>query len=189
MDTILAGIPKVACYIDDIIITGEDEESHLKNLEEVLKRLTTHRVKAQQGKCSFFGECIQYLGHIISREGIMPLPDRLQAILKAPLPKCAQELRSFLGFINYYRRFVPNLSSILAPLNDLLRVGAKWQWSDGCSKAVETARKQLAAAKPLVHFNPSLPIQLATDASSYGLGAVISHKFPDGTERPVAFAS
>ena len=119
----------------------------------------------------------------------MPLPDRLQAILKAPLPKCAQELRSFLGFINYYRRFVPNLSSILAPLNDLLRVGAKWQWSNGCSKAVETARKQLAAAKPLVHFNPSLPIQLATDASSYGLGAVISHKFPDGTERPVAFAS
>ena len=114
-DTILAGIPKVACYIDDII-TGEDEESHLKNLEEVLKRLTTHGVKAQQGKCSFFSECIQYLGHIISREGIMPLPDRLQAILKAPLPKCAQELRSFLGFINYYRRFVPNLSSILAPL-------------------------------------------------------------------------
>ena len=100
-----------------------------------------------------------------------------------------QELRSFLGLINYYRRFIPHLSTILAPLNELLKAEHKWQWTKKCTTAVAKARKQLVKSPALIQYDPSLPIRLAADASSYGVGAVLSHVLPDGSEHPVAFAS
>ena len=93
-----------------------------------------------------------------------------------------------MGLVNYYGKFIPNLSTLLYPLNSLLQSNKKWCWSTECSKAFQNAKKQLTSACILTHFNPNLPIALAADASAYGVGAVISHIFSDGFELPIAFA-
>jgi len=98
-------------------------------------------------------------------------------------------LRSFLGLLNYYGSFVPNLSSLIHPLNALLRKDARWSWSSQCAKAFKEAKERLVSSQVLVHYDSNLPIVLAGDASAYGVGAVISHITPDGREHPIAFAS
>ena len=112
-----------------------------------------------------------------------------KSIVQAPAPKNVQELRSVLGLINYYGKFIPNAATILHLLNDLLRKEAKWKWSKECQKSFDLAKEKLTSAKVLTHYTPTLPIQLAGDTSAYGLGAVIAYVFPDGSEHPVAFAS
>ena len=113
----------------------------------------------------------------------------MDAILKAPEPKNTTELRSFLGLVNYYGKFIKNLSTLTHSLNHLLRKGATWKWSAKCRKAFQKLKKKLASTEVLVHYNPQLPIKLDCDASAYGIGAVISHVFPDKTERPIAYTS
>ena len=109
--------------------------------------------------------------------------------MKAPAPRNVQELRSFLGLLNYYGKFMPNLATILHPLNTLLQHGRKWKWTPECAKAFQLAKDTLTTSQVLVHYNPALPMKMAADASAYGVGAVISHVLPDGSERPIAFAS
>ena len=134
-------------------------------------------------------DSVEYLGHIIDSEGIKATPEKIAAIERAPMPKNIQQLRSFLGLLNYYRKFLPNLAMVIQPLNDLLQKDKKWSWTEGCSRAVDTAKRLLLQSKVLVHYDSSLPLRLAADASQYGLGAVISHTLPNGEERPIAFAS
>ena len=134
-------------------------------------------------------DSVEYLGHQIDRHGIQALPEKVTAITNAPKPRNVQELRSFLGLLNYYGKFIPNLSSILHPLNQLLREKQKWNWTKECTEAFQQAKDQLTSSKVLTHYDPKLPITLAADASAYGIGAVISHTYPDGSERPISFAS
>ena len=110
----------------------------------------------------------------------------MRAIDQMPQPKNVQQLRSFFGLL---RKFLPNLATIIQPLNDLLQKGRKWVWSSECPRAMETAKQLLTASNLLTHYDATLPLKLAAGASQYGLGAVISHVLPDGVERPVAFAS
>ena len=189
MDTILQGAEGVACYIDDIIVTGRTPAEHIEHLEEVLKRLLRHGVRVKRQKCRFLQPSVSFLGHRIDATGIHPLDDKLQAIVQAPAPTNVPELRSFLGLINYYGKFIQNAATILAPLNQLLRKDAKWRWSSECARSFEEAKTVLSSSSVLVHYDPALPIRLAGDASAYGIGAVIAHVMPDGSERPVAFAS
>ena len=189
MDTILQGIDGTACYIDDIIVTGKSDDEHLAHLEEVLKRLQRHGVHVNQAKCRFLQASVIFLGHRIDSDGIHPTDEKLAAITQAPAPENVQELRSFLGLINYYGKFIPNAATLLAPLNELLRKDAKWKWTQRCQSSFEQAKQTLMSSEVLIHYNPALPIRLAGDASAYGIGAVIAHVFPDGSERPVAFAS
>ena len=189
MDTILQGIDGVACYIDDIIVTGRAAEEHLQHLEEVFKCLQKHGIHVRLPKCRFLQDSVEFLGHRIDADGIHTTENKLQAIVQAPAPKTVPELRSFLGLINYYGKFIPNAATILHPLNELLRKESKWKWSRKCQSSFEQAKEALVSSKVLVHYNPSLPIRMAGDASAYGIGAVISHILPDGTEHPVAFAS
>ena len=186
MDSILQGIPGVVCYIDDILISASDQGQHLKTLEEVFRRLEEHGFRLKQAKCELLMPSVKYLGHFIGQDGIRPLPSKVAAIVKAPSPTNVQELRSFLGLLNYYGKFIANLATIIHPLNELLR---KWKWSEDCDKAFELAKQQLSSSQLLTHYDPSLPIHMAADASAYGIGAVISHTLADGTERPIAFAS
>ena len=189
MDQILQGIPNVICYIDDILVTGHTEESHSSNLSEVLERLEKHGLKAKQSKCEFMMESVEYLGHRISSQGIHPLEAKKDAILLAPQPENLPQLRSYLGLLNYYGKFIPKLATIAHPLYRLLKNDVKWNWDSDCERAFKETKESLTSADVLVHFDPKLPISLAGDASAYGIGAVISHKFPDGTEKPIAFAS
>ena len=96
------------------------------------------------------------------------------------------ELRPFLGLIHYYSNFIPNLSSILCPLNRLLQKGTRWCWTAECSQAFQMAKEQLTFSQLLVHYNPSLPLHVAGDASPVDLGAVLSHVMPDDQEHPFA---
>ena len=189
MDTVLQGLQGVICYIDDILISTSDESSHLNTLGEVLTRLEKHGFRLKREKCQFLLSSVEYLGHQINANGIQTTPDKIDAVVKAPPPENATELRSFLGLVNYYGKFVPHLSTILHPLNDLLKDNVKWSWTQECSEAFSQAKEELASGRVLTHYDPKLPLKMAADVSAYGVGAVLSHVFPDGTERPVAFAS
>ena len=189
MASVLQGIPGIACYIDDILISAKDEMKNMQLLEEVFTRLENHGFRLKQDKCKFFTSSMEYLGHTIDQEGIRPLPHKVAAIVNAPAPTNVQELRSFLGLLNYYGKFIHNLATIIHPLNELLRADKHWRWSKQCAEAFELAKEQLTSNQLLAHYDPSLPIYMAADASAYGVGAVISHIFPDGSEKPIAFAS
>ena len=189
MDIVLQGIPNTMCYLDDIIVSGRTEEEHLQNLATVLERLQQHGMRIKKEKCKFMCTSVEYLGHRIDSEGLHATSDKLQAIVNAPDPKDVHQLRSFLGLINYYGKFIPSLASVIRPLNELLQKNRAWKWSKGCMESFKAVKKLLVSPNVLVHYDPSLPIRLAADASAYGVGAVISHVMPDNTERPIAFAS
>ena len=132
---------------------------------------------------------MEFLGHKIDAEGLHTLPGKIEAVVNAPEPKTIQELRSFLGLLNYYSKFLPNLSSVVHPLNSLLQKSKQWKWSKACAQVFQHAKEALSSASVLAHYDPTLPLTLAGDASAYGIGAVISHVLPDGSEKPIAFAS
>ena len=115
-------IPGTQCYLDDIILTGRDENEHLANLEAVLKRLSEFGLRVNKEKCEFFKDSIEYCGHKIDKEGLHKAQDKMDAVLKAPRPENVSQLRSFLGLVNYYAKFLPNVATVLHPLNSLLQV-------------------------------------------------------------------
>ena len=122
MESILQGIPRVSVYLDDILITGKTEVEHLQNLEEVLSRLQAAGAHLKRGKCVFMLRSVEYLGHRISEKGLHPTTKKVHAIQQAPPPSNQAQLKSFVGLINYYSKFLPNLSHTLAPLYRLLQV-------------------------------------------------------------------
>ena len=189
MDQILNGLPQVVCRIDDILITAPDDETHLKTLREVLSRLQEHNVKLREDKCVFMADEVVYMGHLVNAEGTRATKDKIESIQKAPTPTNVTELKSYLGLLNYYRAFLPNLSTVLQPLNELLQKGVQWVWPKNCDKAFRESKRLVAESELLVHYDTQKPLTLACDASSYGVGAVISHIMDDGSERPIAFAS
>lgn len=173
MDTILQGIDSVICYLDDILVSGRMEEEHLENLRKVLQRLQEHGIRAKKSKCAFLKMSVRYLGHVIDANGLHATDDKVKAIVDTPRPKNVAELRSFLGLLQYYGRFIPNLTSLLYPLNQFLQHQRKWQWTKACSEAFRAAKEQIASSRILTHYNSNRPIRLATDASAYGVGTVI----------------
>ena len=189
MDMILQGMSGVICYLADILISGRTKDGHLDNLRKVLQKLQEHNIRAKKSKCTFMKTSVRYLGHVIDADGLHATDDKIKAIVNAPRPRNVAELRSFLGLLNYYGRFIPNLSSLIYPLNNLLGQKAKWQWTKACKEAVASAKEKIASSNVLTHYDSTLPVQLAADASSYGIGAVISHVLENGEERPIAFAS
>ena len=189
MENLLQGIPYVIVRVDDILVSGANDEEHIANLEEVLKRLSNAGAKLKKSKCVFMASEITYLGQRINREGIKPVEDKVRAITDAPKPRNASELKSYLGMINYYQKYLPNLATKLSPLHELLKKGTHWRWGTRQEEAFSESKKLLKSAELLVHYDSSKELLLACDASPYGVGAVLSHKLDDGTERPIAYAS
>ncbi|XP_060782844.1 uncharacterized protein K02A2.6 [Neoarius graeffei] len=189
IDQVLQGIPGTQCYSDDIIVTGQDDSSHLANLEAVLSRLAECGLRANKDKCEFFKDSIECCGHRIDRDGLHKSQDKIDAVLKAPKPTNVSQLRSLLGLVNYYHKFLLNLATVLHPLNNLLQTKVTWKWTKSCDMAFKSVKELITSDRVLTHYNPDLPLRLACDASPYGIGAVLSHKMPDGSERPIAFAS
>uniref|UniRef100_A0A8C1M8Q9 ribonuclease H n=1 Tax=Cyprinus carpio TaxID=7962 RepID=A0A8C1M8Q9_CYPCA len=189
MDQILSDLNGVQCYLNDLLITGKDDEDHLRNLNTTLQRLKENGLWVKKDKCEFFQPTIEYLGHVTDSTGLHTASSKVKAIVDAPSPKKVSQLRSFLGLLTYYAKFMPNLASRLRPLHELLNKSKQWKCSDICEKAFKDVKCTLTQSKVLTHYNPSLPIQLACDASPYGVGAVLSHVMPSGVERPIAFAS
>ena len=100
-----------------------------------------------------------------------------------------QQLRSFLGLVNYYSKFVPNLATTLHLLNQLLKHDAQWRWTSECADAFKRVKEALGSSQVLAHYDPKLPIKMAADASSYGIGAVVSHVYPNGSKRPIILSA
>ena len=125
MENILQGISNVVVYLDDILLSSATESDHLQLIDQVLDRLEKVGLRARKNKCQFFVPSVTYLGHRIDAEGLHPLPDKVQAIQEAPPPTNVQELRAYLGLLTYYSRFLPNMSTVLSPLYQLLQKSTK----------------------------------------------------------------
>ena len=189
MESLLGDLSHVCVYLDDILVAGESETAHLQNLSRLLERLESAGVQLKQEKCSFMLPEVEYLGHSISAQGIRPLSGKVRAIRDAPWPQDISQLRSFLGMLNYYGKFLPNLATLLRPLYDLLRSAETWSWEEPQERAFREAQTLLSSAPLLTHYDPGKPLVLSCDASPYGAGAVLSHRMDDKSDRPIAYAS
>ncbi|XP_045537307.1 uncharacterized protein K02A2.6-like [Papilio machaon] len=189
MDRLLQGLEGVKCFFDDIIIQGDSKEKLLQRLKLVLDKLKESNLRVNKDKCQFFKTSINYLGHTIDKDGLHKNKDKINAIIKTERPVNTAGLRTFLGMANFYNKFIPNLASITNPLNNLLKKESSFQWTSQCEEAFIKIKKEILSERVLTHFDPTKPLVLATDASPLGLGAVLSHRLTDGSERPVAFAS
>ncbi len=183
---------EVLVFIDDLIIFSESLEEHESRLLHVLKRLKEYGLKLSPEKCNFFQTSVRYLGHIVSENGVETDPVKIEALKTWPRPKNLKELRSFLGFSGYYRKFIQDYSKIIKPLNDLtvgyppLQKGRRQgneskqylnpkkefgdRWDQSCQQAFDMIIEKLTSAPVLGFADPKLPYILHTDASTIGLG-------------------
>ena len=185
IDSLFQWMPNVLVYIDDILITGKTEEDHLHTLEQVLLKLNTYGFHLKKEKCAFLKSEVVFLGHKIDHHGIHPIGPTLDAITHAKVPSNVTEVRSFIDMVNHYGRFIKQLSTKLKPLHNLLCADVQWHWGKQQSDAFTNIRMILSSPPIVVHFDPSKPLVLTTDASEYGIGAVLSHTTTDG-EHPIA---
>ena len=154
-------------YIDDILVTGQTEAEHLQNLHKVLTPIEEAGVRLKRDKCKFLMESVEFLGHVISAEGVLPNKKKVEVVLAAPTPKDVSQVKSFLGLMNYYRKFLPKLSSVLAPLYRLLHKAVKWRWHKEEEDSFREAKELLISTQLLVHFDPDKELILTCDASPW----------------------
>ena len=196
MNKVLKGLKFAMTYLDDIIIFSQDELQHLEHLEIVFSHLWEAGLKMKHSKCDFFKSEIHYLGHLISPEGISPLPNKLDSIRHMPVPNSVKDIKQFLGLTGYYRKFVPRFADISRPLTTLTKKDAKFEWTSACQKSFELLKEALCGEPVLKYADTSKPYTLYTDASKYGWAGVLTQPHTmtiDGksitTDHPVAFVS
>ncbi|KAL0198417.1 hypothetical protein M9458_006957, partial [Cirrhinus mrigala] len=187
-------------YLDDIVVFSSSVTQHLERLEVVLGRLKREGLKAKLEKCAFFKQQVKYLGHVVSSQGVATDPSKVEVVAKWGRPVNVTELRSFLGFASYYRRFVEGFAKLAAPLHKLVAefVGSRHKksagpsfasaWTEHCQNSFDTLKEKLTTSPILAYADFSLPFILEVDASHRGLGAVLSQE-QEGKVRPIAFAS
>ena len=188
MSKILHGIDGVACYLDDVLISGSTAEVHNQRLEAVLERLKTHNVKLNEDKCSFGVNKITYLGHDVDKNGIKPSNEKVKALLQAPPPTSLSELRTTLGAFGYFARHIPNFSTLVEPLRRILN-STQFTWPEDAQETLEKMKFMISNSSALAPFDVSLPVTVSTDASNVGLGATLSIMDPQFGKRTVEFAS
>lgn len=189
IENLLRDIPRVVNYMDDIVITGTNFEEHIKTLKLVLSRLRDVNLKLNIDKCEFFKSKITYLGFNIDSNGLSNTKERVESVLSSPIPENISEVRAFVGLVNYYSQFIPNFANKMIPLYQLLQKENDFVWTKQCQTAFEQMKSEVTTDRVLVHFDPTLPIILETDASQNAIAGVLSHKFSNGTKRPIAFVS
>ena len=178
----------VLVYIDDILVYSKTKEEHLEHLEIALKLLREHEVYCKLSKCHFFQKEVEYLGHIISEEGIKVNPKKVSAVLDWESPKNVKQIQSFLGFCNYYRKFVKDFSKIAYPLTELTKKDKKFVWTSKEQNSFDELKKAMTETPVLRCADPKLPYEVTADASDTGLGGVLTQTDDTGT-RPVAYTS
>jgi hypothetical protein len=188
IEQLVAGIPNVTVYQDDVLITGINEADHIKNLKAVLKRFEAAGLTLRKEKCIFFSKEVKYLGFIISENGVRADTDKVKPILELPAPENTTTLKSFLGMVNFYSKFINGFTDILTPMYKLLKKGQKWEWGQPQKEAFNKIKLALTDSPVLTHYSERLPLILCCDGSQTGVGAVILHRTAEG-ERPVAYAS
>ena len=184
------GAPEfVEVYIDDVLIFSRTMEEHLDHLRQVLERLKNAGLKLKPSKCHFIRQTVEYLGHVITPQGLMPNQKQVSAVKDFPVPESVTQVRQFLGLMSYYRRFIQQFAKIAFPLHNLTRKDVEFLWTEECQAAFEALKGKLVEAPILVYPDFDRSFVLETDASVKGLGAVLSQQQSDGRLHPVAFAS
>ena len=189
MECVLRGLNwKIALiYLDDVLVYSRTFEDHLQHLRLVFQRFREANLKLKPKKCHFGQRKVKYLGHVISREGIQPDPEKISAIKEYPVPRSVKDVRAFLGLANYYRKFVKDFAKIAGPLHDLTKKGLKFQWNEDCQSAFERLIQALTQAPILAYPDFAVEFTLATDASDEGLGYVLG-QVQNGKEVVIGYA-
>jgi len=173
----------IIVFFDGVLVYSKTMADHLGHLESAFKLLLSGKFSLKCTKCTFAQSQLEYLGHVVFSNGVEPVPEKLHAIQEWPLPQSVKALRSFLGLVGFYRRFIKGYAKIAAPLSQLLCKG-QFQWSEAATKAFTTLKKAVSTAPVLALPNFDIPFVVETDASGTGVGAVLSQN-----EHPIAFFS
>lgn len=180
----LDGLIGIACVADDILVYGKTKKEHDANLEALLQRCQCLGIRLNKDKCEFHVSEVPFMGHVISKDGLKVDPKKVEAITDMPTPKSKKDIERLRGMVNYLSQFVPKLSDVFAPLNELTHLDVEWQWSTAQTNSFTKVKKMIASAPTLAYYDASKDLLIQTDASSQGIGAVA---LQDG--RPVAYAS
>ena len=189
MECVLRGLTwQIALiYLDDVLVYSRTFDDHLQHLRLVFDRFRTAGLKLKPSKCHFGQKQVNYLGHVITRDGIQPDPEKIKVVQEYPVPSTVKDVRAFMGLTNYYRKFVKDFAHIASPLHDLTKKGAAFLWTEECQTAFETLKQVLTEAPILAYPDFTQPFQLATDASNDAIGMVLGQK-RNGKEVVIAYA-
>ena len=177
INKVLAQLDFAFGYLDDILIHSPDVPTHLIHMSQLFQRLREADLKLNREKCNFLKSHIQYLGHLISGEGIEPLPEKLESIKGMPPPTTPKEVKQFLGLIGYYRKFVPRFADIARSLTNLTQLDQPFEWSDKCQTSFELLKEALIK-EPILRFpDPNKPYTLYADTSKYAWSCVLTQKY------------
>ena len=188
IEQIFQGVDNVFVFQDDILVGHRANENHMLILRKVFQILSDAGLTVNLDKCKFSQDRISYLGFDLTAAGLTKNKDKVKAISNAPQPKNITQLRSFIGMVGYYSKFVPNITDILSPMYKLLQSNVRFQWSEACENAFSKIKEVILSDNVLMYFNPELPIIVTCDASETGIAAILSHNV-NGVERTVACVS
>ena len=190
MDFILTGLKGIDClaYLDDVICYSATMEEHAEKLERIFQRLDQANFMIQPSKCVFGTDTVEYLGHIVTKDGVRPDPRKIQAVRNYPTPRSVKEVRAFIGLAGYYRRHVRNFAEIAKPLTKLTKKDSPFEWGPEQQEAFVELKNELSQEPLLIYPDFSQPFIVACDASTKAVGAILS-QVKDGAERPVAYCS
>jgi len=190
MNNVLSGLTGTRCFVflDDIVIYANSLVDHDRKLRDVFRRLRKYNLKLQPDKCEFLRKEVTFLGHKISERGVEPDARKVESVKNLPTHKTVKQLKSPVGLVRYYRKFIPQFSKIAAPLHKLLKKDAKYMWEESQEIAFRTLKQKLTSQPILQYPYFSREFILTTDASNYGAGAVLSQGHI-GKYLPIAYAS
>ena len=189
MASMFEEIEGVITYLDDNLVFGATKQEHDERLFKVLQKLKEEGVTLNKDKCEFGVSSVKFLGFNLSAEGIKPDNTKIEAIIKMERPENIDELRRFLGMINYHSRFYPNLSEKAEPLRLLLKKNILWTWDENMNRIFEEIKEMMSTTPVLAYFDASKPIRVSADGSLKGLGGMLEQETEIGKWKPVAFAS
>lgn len=176
-------------YIDDILVFSKTFLEHINHLNQLLEAIMKEGFRLKFTKCLFAANSVKYLGHIIQNNTVRPVKDNLISIRNFPTPKTQKNIRQFLGKINFYNEYIPKSAIILDPLHNLLRKGQRFIWSEECENSFKKIKELLCSQPILEIFDKDLPVNIYTDASLLGIGAILKQIQTNGKEKPVAYFS
>ena len=186
---VFASLERTKVISDDVVIYGRNQKEHDEAFKLVLDRVKEKGLTLNFEKCQFNLTEISFFGIVLSANGVRTDPEKVKAVKNLKRPTNKSELRSMLGLITYFSRFIKDYATLVEPLRELNRGSQIWSWSDKHSEALDKIKSKLSSAEVMCYWRPKAETRLTTDASPVGLGAVLEQKQPDGVFRPLAYAS
>ena len=179
----------VILYLDDILIFSDSLENHINHVRTILKTLLDNNLYAKLKKCEFHQPKVEFLGHVLSGQGISTDPKKIKSVEEWPTPTCVKDVQRFIGLCNFYRRFVENFATIAKPLHNLTKKNSKFIWDEKCNDSFLKLKKSLTSSPTLLYPDPTKPFIVECDASSYAIGAILSQRDDENRLHPVAYYS